>query len=218
MNIIETGAPIAIEDLKKYFENNEVNFLIDYEKSELKNDKLIIYLSNLDLPCDLINFDLEFIQHYLNSSMLVTIPAVEEKVINLLHDYKDNKSDVPFLEELELWERNIDSLTLFNMYTLDINEINEWVESFPEDNTESLRGINFLSLLNNDLFYMLLTKVDKSKLTYLSTYFDVNNYMFKGKNLYYYWANIKNPLFKHTNAVAAGYSKRYLEVLNDTLV
>lgn len=218
MSIIETGAPIAIEDLKKYFEDKETQFLINYEQSELKNEKLIIYLSNLDLPCDVINFDHSFINSYLNSNMMVSIPSVETVVIAMLHQLKNGIKNDIHNEELEIWERNIDSLTLYNLYCLQLEELDEWVESFPENNTVDLRGVNFLSLLDNDMFYSLLVRPNMSKLTYMSSYFNMDNNIFKGKNLYYYWANTKNPLFKHTNAVAAGYSRRYLEVLNDTLV
>ena len=48
--IIETKAPIAIDDLKKHFTDENVEFLIDYDKSDLKGEKLLTYLSNLDLP------------------------------------------------------------------------------------------------------------------------------------------------------------------------
>ena len=44
--IIETKAPISIEDLKKHFTENDVSYLIDYSKSELKWIKHLTYLSN----------------------------------------------------------------------------------------------------------------------------------------------------------------------------
>jgi len=52
-NIVETTAPIAIEDLKKYFADKETFYLINYKDSELKGEKLLTYLSNLDVPADI---------------------------------------------------------------------------------------------------------------------------------------------------------------------
>ena len=69
--IIETTAPIAIDELKKHFENNDVSYLIDYHKSELKGEKLLTYLSNLDLPCDLKNWDYSLLKDYFNSTSIL---------------------------------------------------------------------------------------------------------------------------------------------------
>ena len=69
--IIETTAPIAIEDLKKHFEDKETSYLVDYEKSELKGEKLLTYLSNLDLPCDLKNITPDLLKDYFHSTSLV---------------------------------------------------------------------------------------------------------------------------------------------------
>ena len=45
--IIETKAPIAIDDLKKHFTDKDVSFLIDYKTSDLKGEKLLTYLNLL---------------------------------------------------------------------------------------------------------------------------------------------------------------------------
>ena len=47
MNVIETTAPIKIEELKKYFADKETFYVIDYANSDLKGSKLLTYLSNL---------------------------------------------------------------------------------------------------------------------------------------------------------------------------
>ena len=77
--IRNTIAPIPIEDLKAYFENKEITFIIDYNNSTLKGEKLLTYLSNLDVPCD-INFkgtkqeDVnEFLVSYMSTRMLVKL-------------------------------------------------------------------------------------------------------------------------------------------------
>ena len=71
-----TIAPIPLEDLKEYFANKELTFLIDYENSTLKGEKFLTYLSNLDVPCDVVlgkdkDSILELVEVYMNTRMLV---------------------------------------------------------------------------------------------------------------------------------------------------
>lgn len=199
--IIETKAPIAIEDLKKYFEDKSTSFMIDYAESELQGERLLVYLSNLDIPCDIKNYDKDLIQTYLKATMIVNIPSLEHEVINLLLALKLNE-EVPFKEDLKIWEKKIDSLSLYNMYTINVPEIQEWVAQFPEENTGDLEGINFISLLKHEETYTLFEFVKQENLTFYSKYF--NEYMFKGQNLYSYWAHENNPMFLLTWSVAAG--------------
>jgi hypothetical protein len=84
MNIIETIAPISIENLKKHFTDKEVFYLIDYKNSELKGKKLLTYLSNLDLPADIKEPDLELVKEYLHSVTLVNIESLENIIIDIL--------------------------------------------------------------------------------------------------------------------------------------
>lgn len=201
MNVINTTAPIALDQLKKYFEDNQTYFIIDYGSSELQGDKLLTYLGNLDLPCDVINFDQEFVGDYLRTQMLVNIPSLEAVVIAMLGKLKIGE-EVDNKEELLSWERKVDSLTLFNMYSVNSEEMQDWVRQFPEDDTKDLKGINFISLLKNEDFYLLFKKINQDNLTYFSSYF--NDYMFKGNNLFSYWANENNPMFLLTWAIASG--------------
>ena len=74
--MIETIVPIELKNLKKYFEDKTETYLIDYEKSKLKGAQFLTYLSNLDVPCDLSNYDDELLKEYFESSMLVNIPLL----------------------------------------------------------------------------------------------------------------------------------------------
>ena len=192
MNIVETTAPISIENLKKYFDDKETFYVIDYQNSTLKGKQLLTYLGNLDIPCDVQNFDGNFIEDYLYFDTLVNLASLEEIVISYLMMRKMGEA-TPHEEILCEWEKRIDSLTLYNSYTIQDEEHQNYVKSFPEDKTDSRVGINFLSLLKHENFYLLFSAVKEENLTYYSTYF--NEYMFKGKNLYHYWAVDENPLF-----------------------
>jgi len=101
------------------------------------------------------------------------------------------------------------------MYLINDPKFNEFVSSFPKDETDSWKGVNFISLIKNDKMYLLYNKIDKSNLTFYVKYF--NEYMFKGKNLYSYWANENNPLFVLTFNIVEGIVKgqEYAEVIKN---
>lgn len=214
--VINTIAPIAIEDLKKYFVDKSITYVIDYTNSKLKGTKLLTYISNLDIPCDISFTDKheqeELLKEYLNSSVLCSIPSLEILTINLLLEYKEidiEDNSILYknfiednLEIVRKWESKLDSLTLYNMYSVNSTEMQEFAKGFPEDDTEELTGINFLSLLKHEPFYIYYSKIKESNLKFYTKYF--NEYMFRGKNLYSYWATENNPLFLITFGISEG--------------
>lgn len=214
MNIIETSAPISIENLKKYFIDKSIQYLIDYDQSSLREQKLLTYLGNLDIPCD-INFDpekeehLELLKIYFETSILVNIESLEIAAINCLFEYKKLSSSTTYskfisenLDTIKEWSDRLDSLSLYNVWTIDSNELKEWVEKHPEDNADSSKFVNFVSLLKHEEFYLYFEAIDKS--TIKNYKFLFNEYCFKGKNLYTYWANENNPMFLLTWGISSG--------------
>ena len=211
MNVIQTSAPIKLEDLKKYFEDKTTFFVVDYSQSTLKADKLLVYLSNLDIPCDIklpVGDDLqELITCYLTSNFIVNIPSLEKITISLLKQHKElleveNQELLSILKpHLDSWTSKLESLAIYNMYIIDDDSLKQWVTTEHEtDDTTSLDGVNFVSLLKNQDFfdfYQRMITVPK----YYSGYF--NEYMFKGYNLYNYWANENNPMFLLTYAISS---------------
>jgi len=185
----------------------------------------------LDIPCDITfndkNEQEELLKEYLNSSVLCTIRSLEILTINLLLEYKEiiTENSIPYknfitdnLEIIKQWESKLDSLTLYNMYIVNSPEMQEFAKGFPEDNNEELTGINFLSLLKHNSFYIYYSKIKESNLKFYKKYF--NEYMFKGKNLYSYWANESNPLFLITFGISEGIQliENQEVELNDTLI
>jgi hypothetical protein len=212
VSIIKTPAPIDIADLKKFFIDKETFFEIDYAASTIREEKLLVYISNLDLPCDITvdNDDdaLELVRCYLESNFLVSLPSLEALVISLLLQHKGieevkNQDMLTALSlQLDSWVQKLDSLPLFNMYCINDEELQEWVKSeHKENDTAELTGVNFVSLLKYEDFYQFYEKIDSTP-TYYSKYF--NEYMFKGSNLFSYWANENNPMFLLTSAIAEG--------------
>jgi hypothetical protein len=94
MNIIETTAPISIDNLKHYFVDKTTFYVINYKDSSLKGAKLLTYLSNLDIPCDIDFKDCalsdyhDILKDYLHSPMIVNVSTLENAVINIIHQTK----------------------------------------------------------------------------------------------------------------------------------
>jgi len=214
MNIVNTTAPLSIDNLKKFFVDKDILYIIDYKNSSIKGSKLLTYLSNLDIPCDIDFKDCSeeecynMIKEYMHFSMLVNIRSLELVVISLLMQFKGliKKQDERFIKEnndiIKHWITRVDSLTLYNMLIVDSQEFKDFVENFPTDDTDSLVGVNFLSLIKNPEMYDLYQTLDESAVVNYKKYF--NEYMFKGKNLYSYWANENNPMFLLTYNIASG--------------
>jgi hypothetical protein len=219
-------------DLKKYFVDKSITYNIDYTNSKIKGEKLLTYISNLDIPCNISfsneNEKQELLKEYLNSSILCSIPSLEIQTIKLLFEYKEigiENNPILYknfiednLEIIKKWESKLDSLTLYNMYIVNSPEMQEFAKGFPEDNTGELVGINFLSLLKHENFYIYYSKIKESNLKFYTKYF--NEYMFKGTNLYSHWANESNPLFLITFGISEGLQliENQEGELNDTLV
>jgi hypothetical protein len=210
MKIIETTAPVKIEELKKYFADKDTFYLIDYANSDLKGTKLLTYLSNLDIPSDIkLEAHTELadglLLDYLNSPFLVNIPFLEKEAIRLLLQYKgvNDFGYTEFIkankELLDLWASILDSLLYFNTYSINDDNYKEQIKQAPRFDNNLTIGINFVSLLKYDDFYDFYTTVDSNNFKYHEVYF--NDYIFKGKNLYHYWANPNNSVFIITWAI-----------------
>jgi hypothetical protein len=226
MNVINTSAPIKIEELKQYFQDKSTFFVIDYTESSIKADKLLTYISNLDIPCDVKinnNDELkELLTVYLSSSFIVNVPILENIVISLLLQHKgiipvvDSELLEDVKEQLAVWINKLESLALFNLYCIKEDSFVDWVKSHEEDATTSLEGVNFVSLLKNPSFYEFYQSMTTEP-KYYSAYF--NEYMFKGKNLYTYWSNENNPMFLLTYGISNGLveSDNYADCINTSL-
>jgi hypothetical protein len=151
------------------------------------------------------------IKEYLHSTMIVNINTVESAVINILHQAKQlvPLQDKEFIEQnkdiLNKWISKLESLSLYNMHIIENDMFKEFVSSFETDSSSELTGVNFISLLKHENFYSFYNNTDKESLKFYTHYF--NDYMFKGKNMYSYWANENNPLFLLTYGIAEGVVK-----------
>lgn len=228
MNVIKSAAPIAIDDLKKYFTDKTTFYVIDYAQSKLKGAKLITYLSNLDLPVDIDLSNVEaselysLLKDYMNSPMLVNVRSLEYLTMTIIAEYKGLVSDPAHsdfvnnnLDLVKSWVAKLDSLTLYNMYIINTEQTKSFAESFPKDDSDDISGINFISLLKHEDFFMLYQKIDTNNLKFYTKYF--NDYMFKGKNMYSFWATKNNPMFLLTYAIGNGMKEEYITAKKQTI-
>jgi len=218
--VITTTAPIAIEYLKEYFADKETTYVIDYAESELKGEKLLVYLGNLDLPAD-IKFETsedleEMVLAYASSTFIVNIRSLELAMLNLL---LKNEIGFPLTDELQVlldhWSVRIKSLLLYNLHTVNLEEFNTFVDAAPKDDTDSLVGVNFVSLLKYEELGQIIVNDDNNldECINYTKYF--NDYMFKGKNLFSYWANPNNILFLQTWSIGSGERQKILAENNE---
>lgn len=218
--VITTTAPIAIEYLKEYFSDKETTYVIDYAESELKGEKLLVYLGNLDLPAD-IKFETsedleEMVLAYASSTFIVNIKSLEFAMLNLL---LKNEIGFPLTDELQVlldhWSIRIKSLLLYNLHTVNLEEFNTFVDAAPKDDTDSLVGVNFVSLLKYEELGQIIIDDDNNldECINYTKYF--NDYMFKGKNLFSYWANPNNILFLQTWSIGSGERQKILAEINE---
>lgn len=218
--VITTTAPIAIEYLKEYFADKETTYVIDYAESELKGEKLLVYLGNLDLPAD-IKFETsedleEMVLAYASSTFIVNIRSLEFAMLNLL---LKNEIGFPLTDELQVlldhWSIRIKSLLLYNLHTINLEEFNTFVDAAPKDDTDSLVGVNFVSLLKYEELGQIIVDDDNNldECINYTKYF--NDYMFKGKNLFSYWANPNNILFLQTWSIGSGERQKILAENNE---
>jgi hypothetical protein len=230
LNFIKTTAPISIDNLKKYFVDKDTFFTIDYKNSSLKGKKLLTYLSNLDVPSDM-DFtecaDAEFFEilgDYFNSQTINQIEFLEKAAIAVLKEKTGISNTVIFkdfiaanTEILDKWLDKIYSLSLYSMYIIDEPEFKKFVSSHPLDESDSLDGINFVSLLRHEEFYELYQTIDHSRVKFYKNYF--NEYVFRGKNLYSYWANENNPMFLLTASIASDIvsGNEYVSAVQETI-
>lgn len=210
MNIITTTAPISIDELKKYFESKDTFYVIDYEKSQLKGKKLLTYLSNLDIPSD-IKIDIEskefqeLFLEYMESQFLIKSTTLEIFCIRVLYAHRGMTSDdlaKSFVENnkeiVNHWSNIIDSLLLYNMFTLSVDEFQDYAKSYENDDT--IKGINFVNLLKYPEFYFLFSEASDKNLKFYNRLF--NESVYKGTALFEHWCNENNEIFLMTWGIA----------------
>jgi hypothetical protein len=224
---LRVTAPLSMDQIKAFFENKNLRFLIDYKGSQIQGQKLLVYVSNLELPCDL---DLS--------------GSSQEEILQLLHAYMDAKClvDCDVLRALSglimLESNSIDSSFLFDVSPLERGAI----QRFLTENSEGVARWNsfiassFVSFLagveaieEQYRFKSQLETIDdrdyvghnivglfslpgfveafhSAPITHPIKYYkpQFEDYMFKGKSFHHYFCNDNNLLAIYLDGVLSG--------------
>ena len=220
-----TIAPIPLDDLKEYFSNKEIKFHINYDDSTLKGEKLLTYLSNLDVPCDVFfkntskeeKFDI--VKSYLNTRMLVNIKSLEvtallivlaSKGIDNTSYYNNNLLTIEEINEfiefnkeiVEKWTIALASGSVYNLYTIKDDKIKDLTNDFDKVDDAEYCGINYVKLYNYLSVFELFPKVKPKDKKFLVKQF--TEPMFKGSSMYDFWYVKNNPMAILTYGIASG--------------
>ena len=238
--IKNTIAPIPIEDLKTYFEDKSTTFNVDYNKSTLKGEKLLTYLSNLDVPCDISFKDTEqqevvdFIVSYMQTRMLVKLQSLELTVLqillaninenqgalykNKLLSFNEAKDFIEANSELiERWMIALTSGSIYNLNCLNDDNIKKSIEGFEKVDDDQFCGINYVNLYKYNDLYEIFPHVPLKDRKFLTKQFEQP--MFKGDPLYNYWFVPGNTVALISDAVAEGLwdSNKYKQLKEESL-
>lgn len=204
MEIIRTTAPIGIADLKKFFVTKDLKYVIDYANSTVRGEKLLTYLSNLDVNADIEitpgtpEAD-ELLLAYLTTPFHVQIESLDKMAINklLLHRFRneDPLKDAFVLANMDVFdeiELVLGSLALYAMWTIKNDVTRAYVQSREVCDMEPSKHVNLVNLLKYTDFYDYLGIKNEEKVRFLPKWF--TGPVASGKELYHYWDNANNPL------------------------
>lgn len=217
-NIKEVVVPLKVEELKNFIEKKDTFYLINYKDSELKDGIFLNYLSNLDLPCEVILNDCSYDEKanlllaYLNSKNIVEIESLALNVAKLILDYRGLKTSEVFTDPalkddevskfinahedvLKRWEHFFESTIVFALYSMkELDSENDIKSQVPHIDDSNYVGLNVVNLMQIPVFMeMFFIPGIKSELSFFVRQFD--EYMFKGANLFHYYHTENNPVF-----------------------
>lgn len=208
LEIIKTTVPIPVQTLRDVIGKTNVLLEVDLtaSKEKVNPTQALIYLSNLEIPVDVV-FDgedaLDALDAYLRLPTLLRCPRLETMALEMILLVKGLDNDMAnwipdwwMAERQELvdkWCSLVDSMSLYMMTVIEDDSIKDIVDKYPTDETNDTVGINFVHLFENPLFPLVFEKIDESRVKNYTKYF--NEYMFKNKNLFYFWARPGNDVF-----------------------
>jgi hypothetical protein len=213
--IKKVTAPLAIDEIKEYFVKKDISFLIDLKASQLKGNMLLTYISNLDLPSEI---DLEgettdqlhlLMKDYFLSKSIVTSTNLSYLAAQILLDSVGFDSDTLFengpmnrLERKKFIDENADILVRWNTFMVStmlflivsyqaIEEKMNLKASQPEINDHDYVGFNVVNLFSVPGFMECYFSIPpKYPVYYFKPQFE--EYIFKGKNLFFYYQTENN--------------------------
>lgn len=208
---VKTILPLSPLDMVEFFKDKEKIFIIDYDESkkEMSPKSILIYLSNLQINCEFTSIDNELVTEYLYLKDLCNVPELDLFIANLVYTLKYG---VPFIDTQsfedfgkEVLDANIEVITFYkelmdssSKYILSKN-FEELKENGPKIEYPDPLGFCFLNLYKIPDFLIAFLEDIKplEDQVYFGEYFNDDNHIFKGKNLFAYFSNPDNLFYKY---------------------
>lgn len=226
-NLRNVSVPLEISQIKEFFENKELFFLVDYNSSKIKGNMFLTYLSNLDIPCEIVLSNttkeekFELLKCYmetrnLNTSKTLKLMAtqiiLEKKNFNSTDIYDD--TDLTKDECLEFIAANIDIIDRWNVFISSmmiyyvtavtvLEDEFKFKNTFNEIDDPHYIGTNVVQLFSVPGFLETFYSVPAdSEIFYFKQQFE--EYMFRGKSIFEFFCNPENTLFLLFNEMLSG--------------
>lgn len=227
VNFRNVTVPLEISQIKEYFENKELFFLINYTDSKIKGNMFLTYISNLDLPCEIIlkgaskEDRFELLKYYMETRNLNVSDALKYTAAQILLEKKGFDSttifDHPVLSSAECaefiknneemvgrWNTFISSTLIYTLTCIkDLEEEFSFKDAFKTIDDPHYIGSNVVQLFSVPSFLELFfSKPADGELFYMKPQFE--EYMFRGKNLFHYFYCPENTLLLLFNEMLTG--------------
>ena len=227
--VIFCTAPIQLDDLKKYFTDKSLNFHINYTDSVLQEKKLLVYLSNLGVPCDIIlsdTFSFEersnLLNQYMTLPLIIDVPILNVAASLVIfkakgYDIKDAYPNPYFSEQevntflieydniVQKWIQFLDSCAIYAQKCIPELDSKEFLTGGVEIILDrEYVGYSIVKLFSLSFFFHNYYKKPLGSLAYFEIQFE--DYMFQGKNLYHYFATNHNSLLPMLRILGTAYN------------
>lgn len=221
-NIRSVTVPLDINQIKEFFQNKELFFLIDYTKSKIKGNMFLTYISNMDLPSDILLAQLpkeekfELIKIYLETRNINNAGALRFAAAQLMLENRGLETkdifETPVLtkeectefisinkELFDKWDTFIQSTMVYFLTSVEaIEKQHNFKSDFTLIDDPQYIGCNVVNLFSVPSFLELyFSKPPTRELHYFKQQFE--EYMFRGKNFYHYFMVPQNSLYQAFN-------------------
>lgn len=225
-NYRHVTVPLEIESIKEFFQNKELFFLIDYTQSKIKGNMFLTYISNMDLPCEILFLKaskeekFELLKIYMETRNLNNSNSLKLAAAQIMLEFNGFDTtqilDNPgfsreecqefiqtHLSMIQRWDTFIRSSMIFMLTSMkDIEENYQFKNQFKQIDDVNYLGNNVVQLFSVPSFLeFYLSKKTDTELFYFKQQFE--EYMFRGKNFFDFFASPQNSLYLTMQALLA---------------
>ena len=227
--VISCTVPIEINKLQEYFNDKEYRFEINYNNSSLQKKEFLTYLSNLEIPSDLVSpiqlsYEIKslLLYEYMVFPAIVSIYTLNLAVSSVIfkakgYDLKDAYPNPYFSEEeadffieqnnevIQKWITFLDSCTIYAQKNIpELNEMDFLTGGIEIIEDRNYVGHNVVNLFSLDFFFHNYYSKELGTLYYFKYQFD--DRMFGGIDLNYYFFTKHNFLIGMFKTLGDDYS------------